>query len=53
MRKIVQTFDARASRDGDGVNVHRLAGHRLHAVLDPFLMIDEVNSDAAAGKGAR
>lgn len=40
-------IDARASNDGDGVKIHRLAGQRFHRVADPFLMIDEINSDDA------
>ncbi|WP_319784455.1 pirin family protein [Oceanisphaera sp. IT1-181] len=38
----------RPTQDGDGVKIHRLAGQRLHQVLNPFLMIDEINSDDSA-----
>ena len=48
MRKLLQVIDAQKASDGDGVKIHRLAGHRLHSVLDPYLMIDEINSDDAA-----
>jgi redox-sensitive bicupin YhaK (pirin superfamily) len=47
MRKIVQIVDAQATSDGDGVKIHRLAGRRLQTALNPFLMIDEINSDDA------
>ena len=48
MRKLVQVITAQPTQDGDGVKIHRLAGRRLHQVLNPFLMIDEINSDDAA-----
>lgn len=48
MRKLQQVIPAVAARDGDGVNIHRLSGRRLHQILNPFLMIDEINSDNAA-----
>ena len=48
MRKLVQVITAQPTRDGDGVKIHRLAGSGLHQVLNPFLMIDEINSDDAA-----
>ena len=48
MRKIVQIIDAQATNDGDGVKIHRIAGQRLHAALNPYLMLDEINSDDAA-----
>ncbi len=47
MRRILQTVDAQATSDGDGVKIHRLAGRRLNGVLNPYLMIDEINSDDA------
>lgn len=34
-----------ATQDGDGVKISRIAGQHLHALLDPFLLIDEINSD--------
>lgn len=48
MRKLEQVISARAAQDGDGVKIHRLAGRSLYQVLNPFLMIDEINSDDAA-----
>jgi redox-sensitive bicupin YhaK (pirin superfamily) len=48
MRKLLQIIPARPAQDGDGVKIHRLAGQRLHQVLNPFLMIDEINSDDAS-----
>ena len=48
MRELLQVITARPAQDGDGVKIHRLAGQRLHRVLNPFLMIDEINSDDAA-----
>jgi redox-sensitive bicupin YhaK (pirin superfamily) len=48
MRELVQVITAQPTQDGDGVKIHRLAGRRLHQALDPFLMIDEINSDDAA-----
>jgi redox-sensitive bicupin YhaK (pirin superfamily) len=48
MRKLEQVIKAQPAQDGDGVKIHRLAGRRLHQPLNPFLMIDEINSDDAA-----
>lgn len=48
MRKLLQVIDARGTQDGDGVNIHRVAGRHLNKILDPYLMIDEINSDQAA-----
>ena len=48
MRKLTQLINAQATQDGDGVNIHRLAGRYLLDTLNPFLMIDEINSDDAA-----
>lgn len=47
MRKLVNTISAQPSQDGDGVKINRLAGQRLHQLFNPFLMIDEINSDDA------
>lgn len=47
MRKLTHVIKALPSQDGDGVKIHRLAGRQLHQVLNPFLMIDEINSDDA------
>jgi len=48
VRELEQVITARSAEDGDGVKIHRLAGRHLHKVLNPFLMIDEINSDEAA-----
>ena len=48
MRTLEQVISAQAAQDGDGVKIHRLAGRRLHQAMNPFLMIDEINSDDAA-----
>lgn len=48
MRQLEQVVTATPSSDGDGVRIHRLAGSGLHAFSNPFLMIDEINSDEAA-----
>jgi len=48
MRKLVQVINARPTHDGDGVKINRLAGRQLHQALNPFLMIDEINSDDSA-----
>lgn len=48
MRKLVQVVSAQSAKDGDGVKIRRLGGRQLHAALNPFLMIDEINSDDAA-----
>lgn len=47
-RELLQVHQARPSRDGDGVKINRIAGSEMSRVLDPFLMIDEINSDSAA-----
>jgi redox-sensitive bicupin YhaK (pirin superfamily) len=48
MRKLIKKIDAIAANDGDGVKINRIAGRKLNTVLDPFLMVDEINSDDAA-----
>ena len=48
MRQLLDITSAMAVQDGDGVNIHRVAGQHLNAMLDPFLMVDEINSDDAA-----
>jgi len=48
MRKLLQTIASRATQDGDGVKIQRLAGNNVHTLFNPFLMIDEINSDDAA-----
>ena len=47
-RKLLQVYQAQPSRDGDGVKINRIGGTQMNRVLDPFLMIDEINSDSAA-----
>jgi quercetin 2,3-dioxygenase len=47
VRKLVNVINAQSTHDGDGVKIHRLAGPQLHHTLNPFLMIDEINSDDA------
>jgi redox-sensitive bicupin YhaK (pirin superfamily) len=39
-----KTLTAVPARDGAGVNINRIAGEQLHALLDPFLMLDEICS---------
>jgi len=48
MRKLIQRVTAQPTHDGDGVKIHRLAGRQLNQILNPFLMIDEINSDDAS-----
>lgn len=48
MKKLEQLINSRASQDGDGVKIQRIAGPSINALLDPFLMIDEIKSDQAA-----
>ncbi|MFT5691045.1 MAG: redox-sensitive bicupin YhaK (pirin superfamily) [Oceanicoccus sp.] len=47
MTHLVRLIDSIAANDGDGVKIQRIAGRHLNSVLDPFLMIDEINSDNA------
>lgn len=48
IKVLINTVNAVATNDGDGVKIHRVGGQALNQVLDPFLMIDEINSDDAA-----
>jgi len=52
-REIARVVDARASRDGAGVALRRALGGSALAMLDPFLLLDEIHSanpaDYAAG----
>jgi len=48
MRTLKQIIQGRATNDGDGVRIRRIAGTQLNALIDPFLMLDEINSDEAA-----
>ena len=47
-RKLLRTVDAHATSDGEGVRIHRVAGRAIMSTLNPYLMIDEINSDDAA-----
>jgi redox-sensitive bicupin YhaK (pirin superfamily) len=40
-------IEARPSADGDGVKIHRVAAPGSNRLLDPFLMLDEIQSDQA------
>ncbi|MGE4261293.1 pirin family protein [Shewanella sp.] len=44
--KVIQQLRAMPSRDGDGVNIMRVADFQRLA-LDPYLMLDEIRSDDA------
>lgn len=48
MRQLVQIIAAQATQDGNGVKINRVAGRHMRQLLNPFLMIDEINSDDAA-----
>jgi len=48
MRQLKQVVKAVASQDGDGVHIHRVGGQYAHQFLNPFLMLDEINSDNAS-----
>lgn len=48
MRELLNIINAQPTHDGDGVKIQRLAGLHLQQTLNPFLMIDEINSDDAA-----
>jgi redox-sensitive bicupin YhaK (pirin superfamily) len=48
VRELTRLIDASPTQDGDGVSIHRLAGRNLHQILNPFIMLDEINSDDAA-----
>ncbi len=48
VRALVRVVNAWKTNDGDGVKIHRLAGRQLHVALNPYLMIDEINSEEAA-----
>jgi redox-sensitive bicupin YhaK (pirin superfamily) len=47
VRRLLRTIDAVETNDGDGVKIRRIGGRQLSSVLDPFLMLDEINSDDA------
>ncbi|MGK0440533.1 MAG: redox-sensitive bicupin YhaK (pirin superfamily) [Pseudohongiellaceae bacterium] len=48
VRQLVHIVDAQPASDGAGVKIHRLAGRHLNRALDPFLLIDEINSEDGA-----
>lgn len=48
MKQQLSVINAYAASDGDGVKISRIAGGRFNALLDPFLLLDQINSDAAA-----
>lgn len=47
MKQLVEVINAQPAQDGAGVSINRLGGGQLHQTLNPFLMIDEINSDNA------
>jgi len=46
-RQLKQIIPARATSDGAGVRIRRSLGQSQNARLDPFLMLDEFNSESA------
>lgn len=48
VRTLNKVVNAVAAHDGDGVKINRVAGHNHHKMMDPFLMVDEINSDEAS-----
>ena len=48
LRSLEARYSARPASDGDGVLMHRVAGSQLHAFMDPFLLLDEIQSDDSA-----
>lgn len=47
-RSMKHIIPAQATRDGDGVNILRIAGKHLNTLLDPFLLVDQIQSDDSA-----
>jgi hypothetical protein len=47
-RKILRILPSQATQDGDGVKIRRIVAHGNLALLDPFLLLDEIASDEAA-----
>ena len=47
-RELLQVYESQPARDGDGVKINRIGGKQMNRILDPFLLIDEINSDSAA-----
>lgn len=48
MRTLERIIASTPTRDGDGVSINRIGGRAVNAVLDPFLLIDEIFSDQAS-----
>jgi len=48
MAKVTKLIPAQATRDGDGVLIHRSIGSHKLSELDPFLLLDEIRSDESA-----
>ena len=48
IRKLERVIDGRATSDGAGVRLRRSLGQSPHTRLDPFLMLDEFDSDDSA-----
>lgn len=40
-RQLIGLYSARATADGDGVDIHRISTQQRYAQFDPFLMLDE------------
>lgn len=47
-RQILRILPAMPTSDGDGVKIRRVAAHGNMALLDPFLLVDEIAADDAA-----
>jgi redox-sensitive bicupin YhaK (pirin superfamily) len=47
-RTLQRVVHARATTDGDGVKINRVAGRELMTQLDPFLLLDEMCSEDGA-----
>lgn len=47
-RELTKKVRALPTQDGDGVKIKRIGGRMMQRDLDPFLMVDEINSDDAA-----
>lgn len=48
-RTIQQLLNSEPVTDGDGVKIQRSVAHRALQTFDPFLLLDEIASDDAAG----
>jgi hypothetical protein len=48
MRTLQHLFKAQAAQDGAGVKINRHAGKHLNQIMNPFLMVDEINSEDAS-----